>query len=266
MFNQEDLDALTNATGISEMEVIADETIGDEYILRQRMYHAMGEQGSLPRAMLVDMLRHLNYQPPARKAPPKPMEIRWEDVRIGARVIYLPEENKPERKFYGTFKGKTEPGFIAVALDGAVGGWVDEFPIRMVALAPAGTPAFVKPTELTVDSLVEPAVVEQPVVEEVAEEDTWENSQVQSDEPLDGVELPGEIVRGKVDRSDPEGRVHVPVMEKDWSIVDPGTRVVYEVDGDLVDAEFIEDGPADGHVSIFVDGHLCVVPESLVDC
>lgn len=265
MFNQEDLDALTNATGRSEMEVMADEAIGTEYILRQRMYHAMGEQGALPRAMLVDMLRYLNYQPPARKAPPKPMEIRWEDVRIGARVIYLPDETQPDRKFYGTFNGKTEPGFIAVALDGAVGGWVDEFPIRSVAVAPAGTPDFVQPSELTIESLVEPVVVEQPTVLEEDEDETGEYSPP-ADEPLDGIEIPGEIVRGTVDRTDPEGRVHVPVMEKDWSAVDPGTRVVYEVDGDLVDAEFIEDGPADGHVSILVDGRTCVVPESLVDC
>lgn len=262
MFNQEDLDALTNATGRSEMEVMANEEIGAEYILRQRMYHAMGEQGALPRAMLVDMLRSLNFQPPARQAAPKPMEIRWEDVPRGTRVIYFPDELNPERGFYGTFKGKTEPGFIAVLLDGAVGGWVDEFPIRSVAVAPSGTPAFVAPTELTVDSLVEPEVVEE-ATEEDFEDESGEYSPP-NDDPLDGIELPGEIVRGTVDRTDPEGRVHIPTMEKDWSTVDPGTRVVYEVDGDLIDAEFIEDGPADGHVSIAVDGSVRVVPENLV--
>lgn len=262
MFNQEDLDALSNATGISEVEIMADEKIGAEYILRQRMYHAMGQQGPLTPAMLVDMLRSLNYQPPARKAPLTAVEIRWEDQRIGTRVIYTPEAKKPERKFYGVFKGKTEPGYIAVLLDGAVDGYVDEFATRTVTLAPADAPFFVKPQDREIDSLVEKPKPE-PVVEELNDFGEWENSQSQN-EPLEGTELPGSIVRGEVDRNDPEGKVHVPVMARDWSEVDPGTRVVFEHNGDLVDAEFLEDGPPDGHVTIQYASQIKVVPEEMI--
>lgn len=266
MFNQDDLDALTNGTGMSEMEVMAHETLGAEYILRQRMFHAMGEQGPLPRTMLVDLLRFLDFQPPARKAPLKAMEIRWDDIRIGARVLVSPDDKQPLKQFYGTFKGKPEPGYLSVLLDGAVGGWVDEFPMRMVTLAPADAPSFVAPEELLLDSL-KPAPEPPPVVVFSDDDDLRASNTAADDEddalPFDEVE--SVQVPGTVDRADPEGRVKAPVMAKDWSEVDPGAHVMY-VDGeDLLDAEFIEDGPADGHVSISVNGKTKMVPEELVE-
>ena len=267
MFNQNDLDALAAATGLSEMEVMAHEALGAEYIIRQRMYHALGQQGELPPPMIIDMLRSLDFQPPARQAPLKPMEIRWEDYRLGTRVIVTPEDTQPQKQFYGVFKGKPEPGYVSVLLDGAVGGWVDEFPMRQVALAPANAPSFVPPEEPLLDSL-RPAPAPQPSVngeaydDEDADEELPPSGEEEDALPSDTPEAV--MTPGTVDRADPEGRIKVPVMEKDWSVVDPGDPVVYQIGEELFDAEFIEDGPMDGHVSISIDGETKVVPETLV--
>lgn len=268
MFNQDDLDALTNATGMSEVEVMANEQIGAEYIAQQRMYHLMGQQGALPPWMLVVMLRMLGFEPPQRAAPPKGMEVRWDVVRKGTRVIVAPDDKNPQKQLYGTYQYSPELGLVAVLLDGAVGGWVDEFPMRQVSLAPVGTPKFVAPIEPLVDSLrPAPEPLPQPSVNGELHDDELEDEEIPTGEEED--ELPPDepeavLTPGSVDRSDPEGRVHVPSMEKDWSEIDPGTPVVYQDGDDLLDAEFIEDGPADGHVSIAINGQTKVVPESLV--
>ncbi len=265
MFNQNDLDALSNATGKSEMEIMADEALGHEYITRQRMYHAMGQQGELTPPMIIDMLRFLGFEPPARKAPLKPMEIRWEDYRVGTRVSVAPDDAQPLKQLYGVYKGKPEPGRVSVLLDGSVGGWVDEFPMRQVALAPAGAPSFVAPEEPLVESLrPAPAPVE-PV--QAFDDEDEDDREIETDEEEDGLPTETEeavVAPGNVDRADPEGRVKAPVMENDWSEIDPGTPVIFKDGDELLDAEFIEDGPADGHVSISINGQTKVVPESLV--
>lgn len=264
MFNQNDLDAMAAATSLSEMEIMAHDKIGPEYIIRQRMYHALGQQGELPPPMIIDMLRFLGFEPPARKAPLKPMEIRWEDYRVGTRVIVAPDDAQPLKQLYGVYKGKPEPGRLSVLLDGAVGGWVDEFPMRQVALAPSGAPSFVPPEEPLVDSL---RPLPEPSANGELHDDEDTDFEVETGEEED--ELPADETEavqtpGSIDRADPEGRVKVPVMEKDWSEIDPGTPVVYQDGDDLLDAEFIEDGPVDGHVSISIDGQTKVVPETLV--
>jgi len=262
MFNQNDLDALSAATGLSEMEIMAHESLGAEYIVRQRMYHALGQQGELPPPMVIDMLRFLGFEPPARKAPLKPMEIRWEDIRTNARVIVTPDDAQPLKQQYGIYKGKPEPGFVSVLLDGSVGGWVDEFPMRKVALAPAGAPPFVPPVEAP----VEPPRVEPPVINDELADDEDEDEIVTGEEedelPADQTEAV--MVPGAIDRADPEGRVKAPAMANDWSEIEPGQPVIYKVGDELIDAEFIEDGPMDGHVSICIDGQTKVVPEELV--
>lgn len=265
MFNQNDLDALSAATGKSEMEIMADEALGNEYITRQRMYHALGQQGELTPPMIIDMLRFLGFEPPARKAALKPMEICWEDYRVGTRVIVTPDDTQPQKQFYGIYKGKPEAGRVAVLLDGVVGGWVDEFPMRQVALAPAGAPAFVPPVEPLIESLrPAPAPVEPVNSFDDEDEDDREIPTGEEEDELPADEQEAIPAPGSVDRADPEGRVKAPVMEKDWSEVDPGSPVVYQDGDDLLDAEFIEDGPVDGHVSICVNGQTKVVPESLV--
>lgn len=57
---------------------------------------------------------------------------------------------------------------------------------------------------------------------------------------------------------------YLPVMEGDWSMVLCGAAVIVETDDDLIHAEFIEVGPKDGEISVYVNGELQVHHESKV--
>lgn len=250
-FLQADLDAIVCRTGLSETEVMASPVISAEYEIRLRMWHAT-EQGPLPTIGIIDMLRHLGFDPPARKAVPKALEVNWRALPKGTRVIVSPDDEKPEKQFYGRFQCVPESGFVAVTLDGAVNDWADEYPYRQVGLAPVGTPDFVQPVDATLQSL---NPLPAPPVTEPVEADSAANLQ-REEQPE----------RLKVDRDDPTPNERVPVLTKDWSNVDPGDPVLYEQGDETLSGEFLEEGPTDGHISIRVDDVTLVVPEELVTC
>jgi hypothetical protein len=239
---QEDLDALVNATGLSEMEVIAHEELGREYSERLRLQHAMGQNGALSIDGRVNLIRSLGMS-----APPRPVvkqETDWRMVNVSTRVIVTPDLAKPEKRQLGTYKGLIEAGVLEILLDGSISG-TDEFRKEQVVIAPSGLP---EGFAGVASDYVQPEP-------EVA---------VEFDDPLEAVQLEAETVRGDVDRTDPEGRVHNPVMAQDWTEIDAGMQVGYRIKNKVHVAEFIDVGPTDGCVSLRFNDQTVVVSEEFV--
>jgi hypothetical protein len=239
---QDDLDALVNATGLSEIEVMAHEELGREYSERLLLQHAMGQNGALSIDGRVNLLRFLGMKAPKR--PVVKQETDWRLVKVGARVIITPDLAKPQKQQLGTFKGLIEAGVLEILLDGSISG-TDEFRKEQAVLAPSGLP---EGFAGVASDYTQPEP-------EVA---------VEFDEPLDAVQLPATEVKGDVDRTDPEGRVPIPVMAQDWSEVDAGMQVGYRVKNRVHVAEFIDTGPTDGCVSIRFNDQTVVVSEEFV--
>lgn len=240
MFIGEDLDALVNGTGLSEAEVITHEELSREYLECLRMQHSMGESGPLNISTKIDMLRRLGMSAPRRAA--VQTEINWREVKKGLRVAVTLDASKPDKKLLGTFLYQIELGLLAVELDGSISG-PDEFPKDRVE------PAFDAPPKPVAAAIPQPSTNGQVVAPEVEDEP----------QPTAGPELSKAI-----DRADPEGRIPVPQMEQDWSEVDAGQTVSYRYRNGWKAAEFIDIGPADGHVSIQFDGKVIVAKETHV--
>lgn len=78
------------------------------------------------------------------------------------------------------------------------------------------------------------------------------------DEPLVNPNAPA------VDRADRTPKAREIALEGDWSDWVEGQSAYVELDGDIVHGEFVEVGPADGEISVYVDGNLRRVPEKTV--
>lgn len=235
---QDDLDALVNATGMTEIEVMAHEELGKEYSARLMLQHAMGQNGALSIDGRVNLLRFLGMQAPKR--PVVKAEIDWRIVPLGTRLIVTPDLAKPLKKYVGTYEGQIEAGVFAVLLDGSISG-ADEFRRENLAIAPSTLP---EGFAGKVEDYVTAATEEVPA--------------------LENVQLPAEPVRGQVDSTDPEGRVHNPALAQDWSEIDAGMPVGYRIKNKVHLAEFIDVGPTDGCVSLRFNDQTVVVQEQFV--
>jgi hypothetical protein len=228
MFVGDDLESLANATGLSETEVITHPELGKEYIRCLRLQHSLGLSGALSTTTKIVMLRLLGFE--GRPRPASDEALNWRLVKKGTQVVVTPDLQKPERKHGGMFQYFDE-GRLVVLLDGSLSG-PDEFSKEQVAIAPEGTLPFIpKPEQL------QPSVNGSPKTEPDTE----------LDEPTPSVEL----VTGR-DSADPEGPADNPTMEMDWTEFDVGSPVWYRVGRNMCEAEFVDIGPKDGHITVAV--------------
>lgn len=84
------------------------------------------------------------------------------------------------------------------------------------------------------------------------------------DEEDDAVVIPAEDMKGHEDRADLTRASYQPQMTGDWSDLIGGEQVYVEINDDILTAEFVEVGPHDNEISVFIEGHMTVVPEDTV--
>lgn len=72
------------------------------------------------------------------------------------------------------------------------------------------------------------------------------------------------VYSNKKDRADKTEVGYEPVMAGDWSEWEPGQACHVELDGDIAHGEYVEIGPHDGEVQVYINGELTTVPEGTV--
>jgi hypothetical protein len=219
MFSAEDYQNIQNATGMSEVHLAADEALQAEYLTQQRMYHAMGGTGALPPILLIPMLRSLGYEA-AKRPEPSAKPVDWRNVKFGARVVVATESVAA----FGEYCGIVYDGMLGVRFDGTAS--VEIFAPNFVSLAPVNSPS-------------RPAAPQVPDLDDERFESSTraENSK-------------------QFDPADPTGRDPGPEVDRKWLQSLPGDPVTVKFRGKLVAGQFIDEGPNDGQVTVFLGPDL----------
>lgn len=260
-FAPEDLEEIQHATGLDELEIIGNTEFENEYMEWRLLYHRTGGQGPLPmHSMMIPLLRMCGIKAKA----PKKTEIRfdWSTAPLGMQVLV----NAQHGSFLGAYVGMVEIGSIAVRI--GADPYIHEFTPAFITPAPKVLPAGVQL------NWVEPADGAVPVADEsyakqaakeaaakarlVRLQETGEDAP--EADPAD--KIPAETFESG-DRADPTG--NGPHNRQAMLLLNAGDAVLYELDGDYVDAQFMLEGPGDGQVTIFYEGRELIVSDALVE-
>lgn len=198
-----------------------------EYEVWQNMNHRRGQLGPIG-PLMVPLCRQFKLSPPASKSGKE--AVLWRTVERNAQVLVtLNGVTKP-----GRFVGMGSYGEVEVVVEGTA--WVQAVKPFQVEL------------DLTVDKHTDMSLFygrkeAPPIVDHFA---TDESLPAFNPEVIEDEELPPKMT------------------DENWYTVEVGAELMVDLGDDMPDGKFLALGPADGEVSVEVDGEVLFVPEAKV--
>jgi hypothetical protein len=245
MFMLEDVETIQRLTRMSEEEITSNAALEAEYMIRLRFFHIDGGKGPLKGSELVNCLRHVGIEPPAAKRHEEAaVKVNWADVELLTKVVVTKTVTAGGKstkvRLLGDYLGMFDIGRVAVRF--GKNPQVEEFSVSQIELAPQVLADDVK---IDGEEFVVTPQDRKAEAEQAAEYDEVEKA------------LPA------LDPADLSGRRRAPKLrDLAWHDMVGGEPVLVEVGGETLEGKFVDVGPKDGQIQVYVpdrDGQRSMV-------